>query len=285
MAQIVYINGRYVPRAAATVRVEDRGYMFGDGVYEAIGVHDGKLVAADRYFERLGRSLGELRIAWPMPRAALEVVAREVIHRNALRHGGVYIQVTRGVAPRDHKFPKDAVPSLLMIAKRMKPAPAALLRDGAAIITQPDIRWGRCDIKSLNLLPNVLAKQAAAEQNAHEAWLVDDAGNVTEGSSTSAWIVTEGGALVTRPNGVEILPGVTRSIVVDVTRELGLKLELRPFSLAEAHRAREAFLTSTNNFVLPITRIDGQPVGDGKPGPTATRLRAAYLKATDRPVS
>ncbi|HNB29259.1 MAG TPA: D-amino-acid transaminase [Alphaproteobacteria bacterium] len=285
MAQIAYINGRYVPRADATVRVEDRGYMFGDGVYEAIAVHDGRLVAADRHFERLGRSLGELRIAWPMPRAALEVVVREVMARNTLRNGGIYIQVTRGVAPRDHKFPKDAVPSLLVIAKRSKPAPAALLRDGAAIITRPDLRWGRCDIKSLNLLPNVLAKQAAAEQNAHETWLIDAAGNVTEGSSTSAWIVTEGGALATRPNGVEILPGVTRAIVVDVARELGLTLELRAFSLAEAHRAREAFLTSTNNQVLPITRIDGKPVGDGRPGPMALRLRAAFLEATGRPVS
>ncbi len=285
MAQIAYINGRYVPRAAATVRVEDRGYMFGDGVYEAIAVHDGRLVAADRHFQRLDRSLGELRIAWPMPRKALEVVAREVIARNALHNGGIYIQVTRGVAPRDHKFPKDAISSLLVMAKRSKPLPAALLRDGAAIITRPDLRWGRCDIKSLNLLPNVLAKQAAAEQNAHETWLIDAAGNVTEGSSTSAWIVTEDGALATRPNGVEILPGVTRAIVVDVARELGLTLELRAFSLAEAHRAREAFLTSTNNQVLPITRIDGKTVGSGKPGPMALRLRAAFLEATGRPVS
>ncbi len=285
MAQIVYVNGRYVPRAAAQIRVEDRGYMFGDGVYEAIAVHDGRLVAADRHFQRLDRSLGELRIAWPMPRAALEIVVREVIARNALRSGGVYIQVTRGVAPRDHKFPQHADPSLLVMAKRLKPAPAALLRDGAAVITRPDERWGRCDIKSLNLLPNVLAKQAAAEQGAQEAWLVDKAGNVTEGSSTSAWIVTENGVLATRPNGVEILPGVTRAIVVDVARALGLTLELRAFSLDEAWRAREAFLTSTSNYVLPITRIDGKPVGDGKPGPMATRLRDAYLKATDRAAS
>lgn len=285
MAQITYINGRYVPRAEATVRVEDRGYMFGDGVYEAIPVHAGRLIAAERHFQRLGRSLGELRIAWPMPRAALEVVAREVIARNGLRNGGLYIQVTRGVAPRDHKFPKDAVPGLLVMAKRFKPAPAALLRDGASVITLPDERWGRCDIKSLNLLPNVMAKQAAAEQGVQEAWLVDKAGNVTEGASTSAWIVTAEGVLATRPNGVEILPGVTRAIVVDVARELGLKLELRAFSLDEAYRAREAFLTSTSNYVLPITRIDGKTVADGKPGPTASRLREAYLKATDRPVS
>ncbi|HWA48179.1 MAG TPA: D-amino-acid transaminase [Dongiaceae bacterium] len=283
MPQIAYLNGRYVPRAQARVRAEDRGYLFGDGVYEVIPVHAGKLVAADRHFQRLGRSLGELRIAWPMKRAALEVVAREVIARNGIQQGAVYIQVTRGVAPRDHKFPKDGVPpGLFVTAKRTKPMPAALLRDGAAVITVPDQRWGRCDIKSLNLLPNVLAKQAAAEQGAHEAWLVDTDGNVTEGSSTSAWIVTAEGVLATRPNGTEILPGVTRAIVVDVVRELGLKLELRPFSLEEAHKAREAFITSTNNYVLPITRIDGKPVGDGKPGPTAQHLRAAYLKATDR---
>lgn len=285
MPQIVYINGRYVPRAAATVRVEDRGYMFGDGVYEAIAVHDGCLVAADRHFQRLERSLAELRIAWPMPRAALEVVAREIIARNVLRNGGVYIQVTRGVAPRDHKFPKDAAPALLVMAKRFKPAPAALLRDGASVITVPDERWGRCDIKSLNLLPNVLAKQAAAEQGVQEAWLVDESGNVTEGASTSAWIVTAEGVLATRPNGVEILPGVTRAIVVDVVRELGLKLELRAFSRDEAYRAREAFLTSTSNYVLPITRIDGRIVGDGKPGPVTRRLRDAYLAATGRTVA
>ncbi len=222
MTQIAYLNGRYVPRAQARVRAEDRGYQFGDGVYEVIPVHAGRLIAADRHFERLGRSLSELRIAWPMKRAALEIVAREVIARNGIQQGAIYIQVTRGVAPRDHRFPKDPVaPGLFMSAKRTKPLPAVLLRDGAAIITVPDQRWGRCDIKSLNLLPNVLAKQAAAEQGAHEAWLVDDDGNITEGSSTSAWIVTAEGVLATRPNGNEILPGVTRAIVVDAVRDLG----------------------------------------------------------------
>jgi len=282
MAQIAYLNGRYLPRAQARVRVEDRGYLFGDGVYEVIPVHGGALVAADRHFQRLDRSLGELRIEAPMSRKALEVVLRHVIARNNIDDGTVYIQVTRGVAPRDHKFPKNAAPGLFVTAKRWTPPPPALLRDGVSVVTLPDQRWGRCDIKSLNLLPNVLAKQAAVEQGAYEAWLLDDTGNVTEGSSTSAWIVTEGGALATRPNGVEILPGVTRAIVLDVTRELGLKLELRPFSRDEAYRAREAFLTSVSNFVLPITRIDGKPVGDGRPGPIAQRLRGAYLRATDR---
>jgi D-alanine transaminase len=282
MAQIAYLNGRYVPRDHARVRVEDRGYVFGDGVYEVIPVHHGRLVTPERHFERLDRSLNELRIAQPMSRAALRVVLREVIARNGIRDGTVYIQVTRGVAPRDHKFPKDAVPALLVMGKHAKPPTPALLRDGASVITVPDQRWARRDIKSINLLPNILAKQAAAEQGAYEAWQVDADGNVTEGSSTSAWIVTEGGALATRPTGVEILPGITRAIVVDVVRELGLKLELRPFSRAEALRAREAFLTSVSNFVLPITRIDGQPIGDGTPGPVAQRLRAAYLQATGR---
>jgi D-alanine transaminase len=282
MPQIAYVNGRYVPRAAAAVRVEDRGFMFGDGVYEVLPVHEGKLIALDRHLQRLNQSLADLRIAWPMSQAALTVVLRQVASRNALRSGTLYIQVTRGVAPRDHKFPKDAEPSLLVMARRSKPAPESLLKDGASVITLPDERWGRCDIKSLNLLPNVLAKQAAAEQGVQEAWLIDKTGNVTEGSSTSAWIVTKDGVLATRPNGVEILPGITRAIVVDVVRELGLKLELRAFSRDEALGAREAFLTSTSNYVLPITRIDGKPVGDGKPGPVAARLRAAYLKATDR---
>jgi len=279
MSRIAYINGRYVPQSRAQVAVEDRGYLFADGVYDAIPVHNGHLAFADRHFDRLDRSLAELRIAQPMTRAALLQVAREVLRRNGVRNGGLYIQVTRGVAPRDHKFPKGIKPSLLMMAKKWKAPAPDLLAKGAAIVTMPDQRWARRDIKSISLIANVLAKQAAAEQGAFEAWLVDDAGMVTEGSSTSAWIATASGALVTRPNGHEILPGITRSVVVDAARELGLTLELRPFSRQEAYAAREAFLTSTSNFVLPITRIDGKPVGEGKPGPIAARLRAAYLKA------
>lgn len=282
MSQIAYINGRYVPRSQATVSIEDRGYVFGDGVYEVIPVQNGGLVTAERHLDRLDQSLTELRIAPPMSRAALGFVLREVIARNGLRNGTVYIQVTRGVAPRDHKFPKHAAPSLLVTARHWKAPTQALLSEGAAIITVPDQRWARRDIKSINLLPNVLAKQAAVEQGAYEAWQVDDSGNVTEGASTSAWIVSKNGALVTRPNGIDILPGITRAIVVDVVRDLGLTLELRPFSLAEAHDAREAFLTSVSNFVLPITRIDGKAVADGKPGPIAQRLRHAYLQATGR---
>jgi D-alanine transaminase len=279
MSRIAYINGRYVPHSRAQVAVEDRGFLFSDGVYDAIPVHNGHLAFADRHLDRLDRSLAELRIAQPMTRAALLQVAREVLRRNGVRNGGLYIQVTRGVAPRDHKFPKGIKPSLLMMARKWKAPAPDLLAKGAAVVTMPDQRWARRDIKSISLLANVLAKQAATEQGAFEAWLVDGDGMVTEGSSTSAWIATADGALVTRPNGHEILPGITRSVVMEVARDLGLTLELRPFSPDEAYAALEAFLTSTSNFVLPITRIDGRKVGEGKPGPIATRLRAAYLKA------
>jgi D-alanine transaminase len=278
MSRIAYVNGRYVPQSHAQVAIEDRGYLFSDGVYDVIPVHRGRLAFADRHLDRLERSLKELRIAQPMSRAALLQVANEVIRRNGIGEGTVYIQVTRGVAPRDHKFPKGVKPSVVMMARRRKPPAPDLLANGAAVITVPDQRWARRDIKSISLIANVLAKQAAAEQGALEAWLVDEAGMVTEGSSTSAWIATATGELVTRPSGVEILPGITRSVVVDVVRELGLALQLRPFSRDEAYAAREAFLTSTSNFVLPITRIDQKQVGEGKPGPIAARLREAYLK-------
>jgi D-alanine transaminase len=279
MPRIAYVNGRYVPKSHAQVAVEDRGYLFSDGVYDVIPVHGGTLAFADRYLDRLDRSLAELRIARPMSRAALLQVMREVIRRNDISQGTVYVQVTRGVAPRDHRFPKGIEPSVVVMAQRRKLPSAELLAKGAAIITVPDQRWARRDIKCISLIANVLAKQEAAERGAYEAWMVDGGGTVTEGSSTSAWIVTAEGELVTRPNGIEILPGVTRAVVLDVARELGLTLHLRAFSRDDAYAAREAFLTSTSNFVLPITSIDGRKVGDGKPGPIAARLRAAYLAA------
>ena len=279
MSRIAYVNGRYVPQSHAQVAVEDRGYLFSDGVYDVIPVHSGRLAFDERYLDRLDRSLAELKIARPMSRAALLQIMREMVRRNDIRNGGVYVQVTRGVAPRDHKFPKGIKPSLVLMAKKSKAPPPDLLVKGAAIITVPDQRWARRDIKCISLIANVLAKQAAAEQGAYEAWMIDDDGMVTEGSSTSAWIATAQGELVTRPNGVEILPGITRAVVLDVVRELGLALQLRPFARDEAYAAREAFLTSSSNFVLPITRIDRRPVGEGKPGPIALRLREAYLKA------
>jgi D-alanine transaminase len=279
MSRIAYVNGRYVPQSRAQVAIEDRGYLFSDGVYDVIPIHDGRLAFAERHLDRLDRSLAALTIARPMSRVALLQIVREVARRNAIDNGTIYIQVTRGVAPRDHKFPKGIKPSLVMMARRRKPPAPDLLAKGGAIVTMPDQRWARRDIKCIGLIANVLAKQAAVEQGAYEAWLVDDDGMVTEGSSTSAWIATRQGELVTRPNGIEILPGVTRSVVVDVARELGLTLQIRPFSREEAYAAQEAFLTSVSNFVLPITRIDGRPVGEGSPGPIAKRLRAAYLVA------
>jgi D-alanine transaminase len=282
MSRVAYVNGRYVPQSHAQVAIEDRGYLFSDGVYDVIPIHDGRLAFVDRHLDRLDRSLAALKIARPMSRAALLQIAREVGRRNAIDNGTIYIQVTRGVAPRDHKFPKGAKPSLVMMARRRKPPAPDLLAKGAAVVTVPDQRWARRDIKCIGLVANVLAKQEAAEQGAYEAWLIDDAGMVTEGSSTSAWIATRQGELVTRPNGVEILPGVTRSVVVEVARALGLTLQIRPFSREEAYAAQEAFLTSVSNFVLPITRIDGRPVGEGRPGPIAARLRAAYLEAARR---
>jgi len=277
MPRFAYVNGRYVPHPDAAVHIEDRGYQFADGVYEVVPVQNGRMIDEDPHLDRLGYSLRELRIAWPMSRAALKLVLRELMRRNGLVNGLVYLQVTRGVAPRDHKFPKAAKPALVVTTKRMNPTPAALVENGARVITIPDIRWKRCDIKSVSLLPNVLGKQKAVEAGAFEAWQVDADGFVTEGTSTNAWIVTADGALVTRNADAAILNGITRQAVIRLTNEIGVAFQERPFSPAEAKAAREAFLTSSSGHVLPITRIDDTVVGDGKPGPLTKRLRAAYL--------
>ena len=277
MTRFAYVNGRFLPHARAMVHVEDRGYQFADGVYEVIAVHNGRFVDEQPHLDRLDRSLFELRIAWPMAPAALKLVLRELIRRNGLRNGSVYLQVTRGVAPREHAFPKSRIaPGLVMTTKRAKTLAPAALRDGVAVITIPDIRWGRCDIKSVGLLANVLGKQAAVEAGAYEAWQVTEAGIVTEGASTNAWIVTREGRVVTHPPGPQILNGVTRLTVLRLAAESQIAVEERPFTLAELKSAREAFLTSTSSHVLPVTRIDGAPVGDGKPGRIAMRLRELY---------
>lgn len=276
MSRIAYVNGRYVPHWAAQVHVEDRGYQFADGVYEVTAVTDGRLVDNGPHMERLDRSLRELGIAWPMSPAALTQVQGEVIRRNRVREGIVYLQVTRGVARRDHAFPLRAAPSLVVTARHAGPPKAGLLDKGVKVILQKDIRWGRCDIKSVALLPNVLAKQAAREAGAFEAWLVDDDGFVTEGSSTNAWIVDRAGNLVTRHLENAILSGVTRRILVELAAAEGHKIVERPFAPAEAMAAPEAFLTSTTSFVMPVVQIDGTPVGAGIPGPVTRRLRALY---------
>jgi D-alanine transaminase len=278
MPRIAYVNGRYLPYRDAKVHIDDRGYTFADGVYEVVLVAGGRLVDEAPHLDRLDRSLRELRIAQPMSRKALQLVIREVIRRNQVSGNGlVYLQMSRGVALRDHPFPKAPVTQVVVWAKILAPQSPALGENGARVVSMPDIRWGRCDIKSIGLLPNVLAKQAAREAGAYEAWLIDKDGFVTEGSSTNAWIVTPQGELVTRPVAAEILSGVTRLRVIALAQAAGLKIVERPFSLAEAQRAREAFITSASVFVLPVTQIDDQVVANGQPGSITSALRQQYL--------
>ncbi len=278
MSRIAYVDGRYLPRARAAVSVEDRGYQFADGVYEVCEVRAGRLIDEQRHMTRLDRSLRELGIARPMSAAALSVVLRETVRRNRVRDGVVYVQVTRGVAPRDFPFPSPAPrPTVVVLARGNDTARLEqLAAEGVGVITVPDIRWGRVDIKSVALLPNVLAKQAAREQGAREAWLVDGQGRVTEGASSNAWIVDRDGTLITHPLGHDVLPGITRSVVIDMLRAQGLRFEERAFTVEEAYAAREAFITSASQIVLPVVRIDGRPVGNGGPGLIATRLRRDY---------
>jgi len=279
MSRVAYVNGQYQPHGQATIHVEDRGFQFADGVYEVWSVFDGRLADFDGHMTRLHRSLNELRIDIPMTREALSRVLKETVRRNRVREGLVYIQVTRGTARRDHPFPPEGTPPSVVITARSLPLSKgdSAAKKGVAVVTHPDIRWGRCDIKTVGLLPNVLAKQAAKERGAAEAWMVDEMGLVTEGSSTNAWIVDEDGKLRTRDTQANILQGITRAAVMALIAGEGLELEERAFSVDEAKRAREAFYTSASGFVMPATSIDGVKIGNGKPGPIATRLRALYL--------
>jgi D-alanine transaminase len=278
MSRIAYVNGRYLPRSDAKVQIEDRGYQFADGVYEVCEVKGGRLVDERRHMARLDRSLKELRIARPMSPEALAVVLRETIRRNRVGDGIVYLQVTRGIAPRDFPFPNNGTrPSLVVTARNFDSARLEQqAAEGIAVVTVPDIRWQRVDIKTVALLPNVLAKQAARDQGAREAWLVDTQGRVTEGASSNAWIVTRDGTLITRGLGHDILPGITRSVVIDLVKAQGLAFEERAFTVEEAYAAREAFVTSASQIVLPVVSIDGRPVGNGAPGLIATALRRDY---------
>lgn len=279
MSRIAYVNGRYVPHARASVHIEDRGFQFGDGIYEVWAVRSGALMDAEGHFDRLDRSLRELRIQSPLARAGLRLVISELIRRNRLRDGLVYLQVTRGQARRDHAFPANGTPpTLVLTAERMDfQAAASRAEQGIAVISLPDQRWDRCDIKTVNLLPNVLAKQAAREAGAFEAWQVDQDGFVTEGASTNAWIVTGEGVLVTRPADHAILHGITRATLIRIARSQGLETQMRAFTIEEAQSAREAFVTSATSFITPVVQIDNRPVGNGVPGSLATALRQAYL--------
>ncbi len=278
MSGIAYVNGRYLPFRDAKVHVEDRGYQFADGVYEVCEVRGGRLVDERRHLARLKRSLAEVRIRMPMSPAALSVVLREVVARNRIGYGLVYLQITRGVARRDAAFPVPEVPPALVVTARSlnKAKNDALAAKGIAVVSVPDIRWGRVDIKSVGLLPNVLARQTAIDQGAREAWLIDKDGKVTEGASANAWIVTNAGTLVTRRADHAILCGISRAVTLDAIKARGLTVEERAFTLDEACAAREAFITSATQIVMPVVCIDDRPVGDGKPGPLATALRQEF---------
>jgi len=278
MSRIAYVDGRYLPFREAKIHVEDRGYQFSDAVYEVCEVRGGRLIDERRHIERLQRSLGALRIGMPMSPRALGVVLREVVARNRIGYGLVYLQISRGVARRDLAFPvPEAAPTLVVTARLLNLARnEALAAKGIAVISVPDTRWGRVDIKTVGLLPNVLARQAAIDRGAREAWFVDKDGFVTEGASANAWIVTDGGALLTRHADHAILRGITRMVVLDAIKAQGLTVEERAFTLAEAYAAREAFVTSATQLVMPVVSIDGRPIGDGKPGPVATALRREF---------
>lgn len=278
MTRIAYVNGRYVSHRDAAVHIEDRGYQFADGVYEVCGIVGGRIVDEALHLDRLQRSLAELRIRMPVALPALKVVLREVVRRNRLGDGRIYLQVTRGRARRDHAFPAQGVdPSIVVTAAHSdRPRLERALADGVAVATMSDERWARRDIKSVSLLPNVLAKQAARERGAYEAWLVDGDGVITEGASTNAWIVDAEGTLRTHPLGPRILGGITRRVLTDVIVAEHISFAERPFTVAEAHAAREAFATASSAVLLPVVQIDDRPVGDGRPGPLGRRLRAAY---------
>lgn len=283
MSRIAYVNGRYVPHQDASVHVEDRGYQFADGVYEVCEVRGGHLIDERRHLDRLDRSLSELRISAPMSRAALSLVLHETVRRNGVVNGMVYLQVTRGVARRDHVFPAPQTPPSVVVTARRSDfaSQEALAASGVKVISVPENRWARVDIKSVGLLPNVLAKQAAKEAGARDAWFVDASGHVTEGASTNAWIVTTDGTIVTRPAEEGILRGITRTVVMEEASTLGYRVEERPFTLAEAHGAAEAFITAASTLVMPVIAIDGEPVGSGKPGPVTTLLRRKFHDFTE----
>ena len=277
MSRVAYVNGLYLPHRRAAVHIEDRGYQFADGVYEVIAVKNGSFVDDVPHLDRLDRSLRELEIAPPMSRAALRVVMAEMLRRNRIGDGILYIQMTRGVAARDHPFPADSDTSVVMTARIEPPQDPRLGENGVDVISIPDIRWKRCDIKSVSLLPNILGKQAAHRAGAFEAWQINEQGFVTEGTSTNAWIVDAEGRLCTPPIDQQILGGITRRRILKLAEREGIEFTERPFTLKEAQSAREAFITSATTLVLPVATIDDAVIGNGKPGTFTCKLRDHYL--------
>ena len=278
MSRTVYVNGQYLHYASAGVHVEDRGFQFGDGIYEVCEVRDGRLVDETRHMARLARSASELNFPTIPSSGAISRIMREVVRRNRVRDGMVYLQLTRGSARRDFVFPSPDTPLSLVVLARAsaRSAADALGAKGISIKTMPDIRWGRCDIKTVQLLAPSMAKQAAKEAGRNDAWMVDDAGFVTEGASSNAWIVDENRQLITRPADHAILRGITRSVVIDLAEKEGLKFVERPFTVEEAQNAVEAFVTSATALVMPVVKIDDVVIGNGKPGPLTTMIREEF---------
>jgi len=276
LSRIVYVNGEFVAEQDAVISVFDRGFLFADSVYEVSSVLEGKLIDNDAHLKRLRRSLSELSIDLPTSDDEIVRIQRELIERNDLTEGLVYLQATRGAAERDFPFPKGVTPGLVMFsqAKNIRNAPQA--KEGIAVISIPDIRWKRRDIKTVGLLAQVLAKQAALDAGAADAWMVED-GFITEGSSNNAFILDVDGKLITRHLGNEILSGITRASVLELVEKENIVFEERPFSLDEAFNAKEAFITSASTFVWPVIKIDGHEIGDGTPGSLAPKLREFYI--------
>jgi len=285
MTRIIYVNGRYVPYADAAVHAEDRGFQFADAVYEVCEVSGGALIDEARHVERLWRSLSEIGIERPMSATALGLVMRQTIRRNRVRDGLVYLQVTRGEARRDFLFPDAGItpPTLVCLARRIDPEKvAARAAAGISVKTLPDNRWGRCDLKTVMLLPACLAKDAARQEGAAEAWFVDGQGLVTEGAASNAWIIDANGVVITRPLGANLLAGVTRATSMEALMRLQMKVEERPFTVAEAKAASEAFITSATGTVMPVVKIDGAPIGTGTPGPRTRLLRETFHQVAQR---
>ncbi|MEO1718823.1 MAG: D-amino-acid transaminase [Pseudomonadota bacterium] len=278
MTRVIYVNGHYRDYDEAFIHAEDRGFQFGDAIYEVIEVLNGALIDETRHIERLGRSLRELKIESAIDAGALRIVMRETLRRNRVRNGLIYLQVSRGVAPRDFLFPEKGTPRTVVCLARHVDFAAAHRKaeQGISVITKPDPRWARCDIKTVMLLPASLAKEEAREQGAQEVWFVDGDGHVTEGGSSNAWIVTPEGTLVKTPATNAILRGVTRMTTIDCLTEAGITFEERQFTVDEARGAREAFITSATNLVMPVIAIDGRPLGNGHPGSVSAKLRSSF---------
>ena len=279
MARFIYVNGRYLPWGEAAVHAEDRGFQFGDAIYEVCEVHCGRLVDETKHMDRLERSLAELKIPAPMSRASFSRVVRETMRRNRVQEGSVYIQVSRGARPRDFIYSSGTpmTPTVVCLARTTPAAKfEAQAAKGIGVRSMPDIRWGRCDIKTVMLLPASLAKEAAREIGAGEAWFVDKQGFVTEGASSNAWIIDQKGCVITRGITNEILRGITRTTLLDLIRREGLELVERPFTIEEAKKAREAFTTSATGVVMPVVRVDDTPIGNGAPGIVTSKLRAEF---------